>query len=100
MIEDVEELASEVQAHFLGYVKLTLQSDVGLPRAEAAQHIASEITLLSGRQVKILQERGISRVAVQLVLVSPGAPPKWPIEWSKEFDLGFTVVTALFYRQN
>ena len=25
---------------------------------------------------------------------------KWPIEWSKEFDLAFADVTDLFYRQS
>jgi hypothetical protein len=27
-------------------------------------------------------------------------PDKWPIEWSKEFDLAFADVTDLFYRQS
>jgi hypothetical protein len=47
VVENVKELAPETQAHPLGEPKLALHGKIGLKRSEAAQHIASEVTLLS-----------------------------------------------------
>src|SRR5262245_18200754 len=48
VVEDVEELASETKSHLLGDVKDPLHPDIRLRRAEAAQDVASERTLLPG----------------------------------------------------
>src|SRR5215510_7947613 len=58
MIEDVEELSPEVKRHTLCKVKQPLQPHVSLPGAEAAQHIASENSLLacgSGRKSRAIE---------------------------------------------
>ena len=48
MVEDVEEFASEAKLYPLLEVKLPLKRDIGLCGSETAQHIASEVPLLSG----------------------------------------------------
>jgi hypothetical protein len=48
MVEDVEELAPETKLHLLLEVKLPLKRDIGLCGSETAQHIASEVPLMSG----------------------------------------------------
>jgi hypothetical protein len=48
MVEDVEELAPETKLHPLLEAKLPLKRDIGLCGSETAQHIASEVPLLSG----------------------------------------------------
>ena len=48
VIEDVEEVASELKANPLGEVKLAAQGDVPLGGAEAPQGIASKIALRRG----------------------------------------------------
>lgn len=50
MIEDVEELGTEAKSQTLRQVKLLLYSNVRLPCAKTPQHIASEITLRTGRR--------------------------------------------------
>ena len=50
VIEDIEKLSTKTKSQSLSEVKLTLHSDVRLPRPKTSQHIASEITLGSSRR--------------------------------------------------
>ena len=47
VVEDIEELGAEAKPQPLGEPELALQGHIGLPGSETAQHIASEIALLS-----------------------------------------------------
>jgi hypothetical protein len=48
IVEEVEELAPETQAHLFCRAKLPLQCKISLPGPEAPQHVASQIALLAG----------------------------------------------------
>ena len=63
MVEDVEEFASEAKLHPLLEVKLPLKRDIGLCGSEIAQHIASEVTLLTGERWR--ESRRIERLAAR-----------------------------------
>src|SRR3974390_679749 len=58
VIENIEELGAEVQAQLLSDPELALNCKIALECAKAAQHVATEITLRSGR-------RGLKRRLVE-----------------------------------
>src|SRR5262245_41392111 len=48
MVQDIEKLGSETKRGIFGDAKPALNRNVGLRRSESAQHITSEIALLTG----------------------------------------------------
>src|SRR5262245_33742090 len=60
MVQDIEKLAPETEAHSLSDAEDPLHADIRLGSVETAQHVAAEIALLSGRR------RGESRLVEDL----------------------------------
>jgi hypothetical protein len=77
MIADAEELASEVEFHFRSReTDAAKRLRLATGRSRSA-HWVQRLPAV-GRQVTLLKQRGMSRVSVQLVLVSPGRRPHGP----------------------